>query len=293
MNRETRKSVLTSLLSVVVGAAITWAGSQHGRLVAGIPAFALCAVLAFAINWIVFVPAYLFQTERYFDLTGSFTYVALIAVALRATEAPSSRVLLLAGLVVVWTVRLGSFLFARILREGTDGRFDRLKPSAPRFFMSWTLQGLWVLLTLSCALAAMTSVNSEPLGALGAVGAVIFVLGFVIEVAADRQKRRFRVNPKNFGRFIHSGLWAWSRHPNYFGEIVLWSGIALIAVSGLSGWQHVTLISPVFVYLLLTRVSGIPLLETRALQKWGQDPDYCAYRERTPVLFPRPPRPRR
>jgi len=293
MNQETRRSVVASLLSVVVGVAIAWAGSQHGRLVAGVPVFALCAVLAFAINWIVLAPAYLFQTERYFDLTGSFTYVALIAVALRATEAPSPRALLLAGLVVVWTVRLGSFLFARILCEGTDGRFDRLKPSATRFFMSWTLQGFWVLLTLSCALATITSVRSAPLGAIGGVGAVIFVLGFVIEVTADRQKRRFRANPKNFGRFIPSGLWAWSRHPNYFGEIVLWSGIALIALPGLSGWQHVTLISPVFVYLLLTRVSGIPLLETRATQKWGQDPDYCAYRERTPVLFPRPPRARR
>ena len=276
MNQETRRSVVVSLLSVVVGVAAAWAGSQHGRLVAGVPVFALCAVLAFAINWIVFVPAYLLQTERYYDLTGSFTYIALIAVALRATEAPSPRALLLAGLVVVWAARLGSFLFARILRESTDGRFDQLKPSAPRFFMSWTLQGLWVLLTLSCALAATTSVRVAPPGTLGAVGAVIFVLGFAIEVTADRQKRRFRANPKNFGQFIHSGLWAWSRHPNYFGEIVLWSGIALIALPGLSGWQHVTLISPVFVYLLLAHVSGIPLLESRAADKWGQEPDHCA-----------------
>ena len=276
MTQEERKSLVASLLSAVIGVAIAWAGSHDDRLVADIPAFALCAVLAFAINWIVFVPAYLFQTERYFDLTGSITFVALIVAALGVNDAPSPRALLLAGLVVVWTVRLGSFLFTRILREGTDGRFDRLTPSATCFFMSWTLQGLWVLLTLSCALAAMTSVSSEPLGAVGAVGAGIFGLGFVIETAADRQKQRFRTNPENFGRFIHSGLWAWSRHPNYFGEVVLWSGIALIALPGRSGWQHVTLISPVFVYLLLAHVSGIPLLESRAADKWGQEPDHCA-----------------
>jgi steroid 5-alpha reductase family enzyme len=115
-------------------------------------------------------------------------------------------------------------------------------------------------------------------------------VGFAIEVAADQQKRRFRADSSNRDGFIQSGLWAWSRHPNYFGEIALWIGIALIALPVLSGWQLATLISPVFVYLLLTRISGVPLLEARANKKWGEDPNFVAYMRSTPALFPRPPR---
>jgi steroid 5-alpha reductase family enzyme len=116
----------------------------------------------------------------------------------------------------------------------------------------------------------------------------VWVLGFAIEATADAQKTRFRADPKNKGGFIHTGLWAWSRHPNYFGEITLWIGVAIITLPVLRGWQWVTLISPVFVALLITRVSGIPLLEKRADEKWGGQADYEAYKERTPVLIPRP-----
>jgi steroid 5-alpha reductase family enzyme len=156
--------------------------------------------------------------------------------------------------------------------------------------MTWTLQGLWVLLTLSCGLAAMTTAHPEPLGAVAGAGAALFLLGFTIEAVADHQKRRFRQDPAHEGRFITTGLWAWSRHPNYFGEIVLWTGIALVALPALDGWQHATLVSPVFVFVLLTRISGIPLLEARAEKRWGDDPEFRAYTERTPKLVPRPPR---
>jgi steroid 5-alpha reductase family enzyme len=276
-------------LILLIAAAISWAGSQHGFRVGGVPLFALCGIVAFAINWLVFLPSYAFQTERYFDLTGSLTYASLVVLALALQGEPDPRALLLGGLVLVWALRLGSFLFARIRRDGSDGRFDALKPSLPRFFMTWTLQGLWVLLTASCALAAMTSSRPLPLGGFAAAGGLIWVAGFAIEVLADHQKRRFRSNPANEGRFIQSGAWAWSRHPNYFGEIALWTGVAIIALPVLSGWQYATLVSPIFVYVLLTRVSGIPLLEARAKKNWGEDPEYQAYVDRTPVLVPRPP----
>jgi len=155
--------------------------------------------------------------------------------------------------------------------------------------MTFTLQGLWVFLTLSCALAAITSAQPEPLGVVAAIGVALWLTGFAIEVVADQQKRAFRASPDNRAHFIRTGLWAWSRHPNYFGEITLWAGIALISVPALSGWQLVTLISPVFVYVLLTRISGIPLLESRAKKKWGADPEFQAYKARTPALWPRPP----
>jgi len=274
---------------LVVGAAIAWAGSQGSTLALGVPLFAFCGAVAFALNWAVFVPAYAYQTERYFDLTGSLTYLTLVACGLAWGER-DARGLLLGGLVAVWALRLGSFLFLRIREAGADGRFDALKPDFARFLMTWTLQGLWVFLTLSCALAAITSVATKPLGVVAALGTAVWVAGFAIEVAADRQKSAFRADPAHRDRFITSGLWAWSRHPNYFGEILLWAGIALVAVPVLSGWQLATLISPVFVFVLLTRISGIPLLESRAKRKWGDDPAFIAYKERTPALVPRPPR---
>jgi steroid 5-alpha reductase family enzyme len=293
MKNQELQSLAAIPVILLIAGGITWAGSQHGVQAGSMPLFAWCAILAFLINWIVFVPAYLSQTERYFDLTGSITYLTLVLTALILRGAPDARSLLLGALVTIWAARLGSFLFARILNEGFDRRFDALKTSLPRFFLTWTLQGLWVLLTISCALAAMTCAQPQPPGAPAVLGTVVWAAGFAIEVVADRQKHRFRSDPANRDRFIQSGLWAWSRHPNYFGEILLWTGIAVIALPVLTGSQYITLISPlispVFVYVLLTRISGIPLLEVRADKKWGDDPEYRAYKERTPVLFPRPP----
>lgn len=276
---------------LLVGTAIAWAGGQNGIQALGISVFALCGLCALAINWVAFVGAYASKTERYFDLTGSMTYLSLVALAVSLRGETDPRSLLLAGMIALWALRLGSFLFVRVNRDGSDRRFDQIKMSLPRFLMTWTLQALWVFLTAACALAAMTSSEVRPLGSFAALGCLVWAVGFAIEVAADQQKRRFRSDSSNRDHFIQSGLWAWSRHPNYFGEIALWIGIALIALPVLSGWQLATLISPIFVYVLLTRISGVPLLEARAQKKWGEDPKFVAYLRSTPALFPRPPRP--
>ena len=199
------------------------------------------------------------------------------------------RALLLALLVGVWTLLLGTFLYSRIRSEGVVRRFAALKPDLARFLLTWTLQGLWVLLTVSCALAAITATSARPVGAVAALGTTVWIAGFAIEAIADRQKRAFRADPANHDRFISTGLWAWSRHPNYCGEILLWIGVALVALPALSGWALATLVSPVFVYVLLTRISGIPLLESRSDAKWGNAPEYQAYKARTPALWLRPP----
>lgn len=290
MNRDDKQALAALPLILVIAATMSWAGSQGGLRIGGWPVFALCAFLCFLLNWVVFVHAYAAQTERYFDLTGSLTYLSVTATALFATGALDARKALLGVLVFVWAARLGSFLFARITADGSDGRFDSLKPSFVRFLMTWTLQGLWVLMTLACALAAITSEHSLPLDAYTIVGATVWLAGFGIEAVADHQKKTFRAQASNHGRFIETGLWAWSRHPNYFGEITLWIGIAIIALPTLSGWQHATLISPVFVYILLSRISGVPLLEARGQKKWGEDPNYQAYCERTPELMLWPPK---
>lgn len=288
MRKATAQVAFSIPVILLVAVAIGWAGSQGGQRVGGVPVFAFCGILCFVLNWLVFIHAYAAQTERYFDLTGSLTYLTVVACGV-ALGNRDPRALLLALLVGVWALRLGTFLFSRIRREGADHRFDALKPDFARFLLTWTLQGLWVFLTVSCALAAITAAAAQPLGALAALGTTVWIAGFAIETIADRQKAVFRADPANRDRFISTGLWAWSRHPNYCGEILLWIGVALIAFPALSGWSLLTLISPVFVYLLLTRISGIPLLESRSHAKWGDSPEYQGYKERTPVLWLRPP----
>jgi len=275
------------IAAVAVAALVAWAGSQGGASIVDVPVMVICAVLAFVIQWLAFVPAYLRRTERFYDLVGSLTYLTVTAFAIASTGFADMRSIILGILIGVWAVRLGSFLFRRIRSDGSDGRFDEIKTSASRFLVAWTLQGLWVFLTLCAALAAITMTAPSDLGLLDGIGLSIWVIGFALEVIADRQKSEFR--RQNPGRYIDTGLWAWSRHPNYFGEIVLWTGIAVMASSTLRGWQWVTLVSPLFVTLLLTRVSGIPLLEKRADDRWGDDEGYRAYKARTPVLIPRPP----
>jgi len=282
------QSIVGILGALLLAALVAAAGSAAGATVAGVPVFMLCAVLTMLIQWAVFLPSYFAQTESYFDVTGSLCYVGMVVFTLLATE-PDPRSLLVGGLVLVWAVRLGSFLFTRIRADGGDRRFRTIKTDFLRFLMTWTLQGTWVLVTFAAGLAAMTASERAPLGWLAGLGTLLWLGGFIIEVAADQQKRAFRADAGRETEFITSGLWAWSRHPNYFGEIMLWCGIALIALPVLQGWQWLTLISPVFVTVLLTRISGIPMLERRADRQWGEDPLYRAYKAATPALIPRPP----
>jgi len=288
MQKSDRNAFIALLVIILVGLGVAFAGSQGGASAFGIPIFAFSVGLAFLIQWLAFIAAYLLQTEKFFDLTGSITYISVTILAVLLSPVVDGRSILLLILVVVWAGRLGTFLFRRVLKAGKDARFDDLKPSFIRFLNTWTLQGLWVTFTSAAALAAITTATRKELGLFALIGFLIWVLGFATEATADAQKNRFRADPENKGKFIHTGLWAWSRHPNYFGEIVLWIGVAVIALPILRGWQWVTLISPVFVTLLLTRISGVPMLEKRADEKWGGQEDYEAYKERTPVLVPRP-----
>jgi steroid 5-alpha reductase family enzyme len=290
MKKQNQISIVGLIATVVLGTGLALAGSS-GSVEAGGPAvFAIAAILAYAINWIVFVPSYLARTEAYFDLTGSLTYISLIVVSVLAADDVDARALIVAAAVIIWALRLGSFLFRRVKRDGGDGRFDWIKTNFLRFFMTWSLQALWVLLTLAAALAVITAEDREDVDVFMIVGMAVWLLGFAIEVFADRQKSVFRSNPANEGRFITSGIWAWSRHPNYFGEITLWVGIAITAIPVLSGWRWLVLISPVFVIVLLTRISGIPMLERRGEKRWGDDPEFRSYTDNTSVLIPRPPR---
>lgn len=266
------------------------AASVDGAIFSGLPVILLCAIVSFATHWIIAVPSLITSSEKYFDFTGMVATLLLVLTsmfALLSSGAEASiRSVFVATFVSVWTLRLGIFLYKRIVKAGEDRRFRDIKKSLPKFLMTWTLSALWVFLTTVNAITLIALNPLEPIGVFFVFGVLLWLLGFGFEVIADRQKKHFSEQPENKGRFITQGLWSISRHPNYFGEIILWTGIAIISLPFLSGWQFVTLVSPMFVFLLLTRISGLPFLEEKAEKKWGENKDYIEYKKRTPILVP-------
>lgn len=290
---NTKRAFISSAIIVIVsalGLAFAWLAGTNGAEQNGYPVLFLCALVAFAVNWLAYIPSALAQTEKYYDFVGSLTYLSVTAAAVFLSGTLEIKAIIVALMVTVWCVRLGSFLFVRIQQSGHDPRFNQIKVNPLRFLVAWTLQALWAIFTAAAALAIITASDKGSLDIFFWLGALVWAGGFAIEIIADRQKGAFRKDPSNRGKFIKSGLWAWSQHPNYFGEIMLWTGITIIALPLLSGWGWLVLLSPIFVTLLLTKVSGIPLLDKSAKERWGDDPAYQEYRRKTPVLVPRPPR---
>ena len=247
-------------------------------------------VLIFVIQWIAYIPAFIFKTEKFYDLTGSLTYIAAISFALYSTNTSQSLdlgSLIIGAAIIVWALRLGSFLFMRVHKDKKDGRFDTIKTSFSQFFMTWTLQGMWVFICSSAALVAIANPTGVPINIVFIIGLALFILGFVIEIIADNQKSAFRSIPENKDVFINEGLWARSRHPNYFGEITLWTGITVMGISTFEGMNYLALFSPIFSYLLLNYVSGVRMLEYRGQKKWGHLDAYITYKKSTPKFIPK------
>ena len=245
-------------------------------------------LMAFIIQWFLFIPAYMFQTEKFFDLSGSFTYITITTYVFYESylfKGFNLGNLVLLLFIFFWAIRLGAFLFLRIHKAGEDRRFRLIKLSPTQFFMTWTLQGMWVSLCSACALTAIASDQGIIVNNWFYLGSFLFVFGLIIEIIADYQKTVFRKEPKNKDNFIKTGLWAYSRHPNYLGEIILWAGISIISFSSLSGWQYLTLVSPVFTYFLLVHISGVRILEANGKKKWGHLKSYQEYLKKTPILL--------
>ena len=245
-------------------------------------------MLAFLIQWVAYIPAYIFQTEKFYDLTGSLSYLTVIWFVFFSSNNLSGlnmQNLIVVTLISIWAIRLGTFLFGRIHKAGEDKRFRTIKTSASQFFMTWTLQGMWVSICTMCAITAISSSQGIIANALFYLGLAFFIVGFAIEVVSDQQKSAFRAVPENKEKFITSGLWSKSQHPNYFGEILLWSAIALLSISSLNGTQYLTLISPIFTYVLLVYISGVRMLDDMGNKKWGHLEEYKEYKRNTPTLF--------
>ena len=278
-----KESLRYILISIIVFS-ITYSLS----LLTQIELITYAVIISFLLQWTLFIPAYFFQTEKFYDISGSINYISIVIYIYHynyITHGFNLGNLILSFLIFLWAIRLGIFLFLRIQNDGEDKRFRSIKPSPSKFFMTWTLQATWVSICSLCALTGISSDTGIIINNLFFIGLTFFVLGFFMEVVADSQKTKFRKNPKNKNTFINSGLWAYSRHPNYLGEIFIWIGISVISFSSLSNLQFATLISPIFTYVLLVYVSGVRLLEASGKEKWGHLKSYKEYIKKTPRLL--------
>ena len=241
----------------------------------------------FAIQIIVFIPSFIFRTEHYYDLTGGITYISTVVIALilkNSYQGIDLISLLLGSMVIIWATRLSSFLFLRVKKSGEDVRFKKIKHSFSWFLMTFMLQGMWVFMCIFPALIVISSFNSE-INNYAIVGSFVWLFGFLFEIVADNQKSNF--NKLNKGKFISTGLWSMTRHPNYFGEFILWLGITIASLGYIDHYKYIVLLTPIFVYLLLTRVSGVNLLEEIGEKRWGNSKKYQKYKEKTPLFFPK------
>ena len=252
-------------------------------------AIALSFAVALAVNGAFFAVAAARKTDVVTDLSYSLTF-ALLAVVLPFTGAGKPVQLVASLLVVVWAVRLGAFLFRRILKMKVDHRFDGMRERPLRFARFWLLQAVTVAVVMLPVSYLLDREDPPGFGICSAVGAAVWLVGLVVEAAADSQKATFRAKEENRSRFVASGLWRYSRHPNYFGEMLVWWGLFLYVVPVLHGWAFAVAAGPVFITVLLLFVSGIPLVERSADEKYGDDPAYRDYKRRTSILVPLPPR---
>jgi len=246
-------------------------------------------LVALGVNAAFFAVAAIRKTDVVTDLSYSLSF-AVLALALPDLGAHKPVQLVAALMVLLWALRLGGYLFGRILRIKVDHRFDEMRDKPLLFARFWLLQAISVAVIMLPVSYLLGRGGAPSFGPWAVAGVVIWFVGLAIETVSDAQKSAFRGTEKNRGRFISSGLWRYSRHPNYFGEMLVWWGLFIYAVPFLHGAAFAVAIGPLFLTLLLLFVSGIPLLERSAEEKYGADPAYREYKRRTSVLLPLPPR---
>jgi steroid 5-alpha reductase family enzyme len=230
------------------------------------------------------------KTDKLTDISYAATFVGLVLFTMASTDTLSVYKWLLAFMVFLWSVRIGMYLFIRINKTGRDKRFDGRRESFWRFIGFWLIQAVtvWVVL-LGTSLFILA--GTKPITGFMIVGVALWLVGLVVETIADWQKFEFIQDKKNKNKWIASGIWKYSRHPNYFGEILVWFGVYVYVVSGLLGTEQVVaMASPLFITFMLLFVSGIPLLEKSADERWGKEAAYKKYKKSTSVLIPLPPK---
>ena len=284
MKKEIR-SAITSIVFLFSVYLLSFLGSNIEITILSYNSFNFLLFLSVLIQIIFFIPSYILKTERLYDLVGSSTYVIVTTIAYVSVPNKTVTDTILFLFISIWGIRLGAYLFRRIKRDNEDVRFEKAKKNFYWFLQYWMGQALWVSITSSAAVVAILKTESNSINNYLLLGVLIWLVGFTLEVIADLQKSKFKSIQNTNKTFISTGLWSKSRHPNYFGEITLWVGIYIISFSSFSDIEFLTVISPIFVYILLTRMSGINMLEKIADERYGHLSEYILYKEETPILF--------
>ena len=285
MSKEIRSALITVVFLIFIYL-LSFLGTGIDMKIKTFNAFNYLLGISVVIQILFFIPSFIFKTEKLYDLIGSSTYLIVISYAYFSIDDKTVTDTFLFIFVATWAVRLGTYLFTRINRDKEDVRFEKAKRNFFWFLQYWMGQALWVSITSCAAVIAILKNEDNSLNMFLILGSIVWIGGFTIEVLADLQKNKFKKNQDTYSKFISTGLWSKSRHPNYFGEISLWIGIYLISVPSFTGIEYLSLISPIFVYILLTRMSGINMLEKIADQRYGNLPEYQEYKKNTPVLIP-------
>lgn len=247
-------------------------------------------IVSLVLQAIFFVFAGTLKTDKVTDLTYSLTFLLLaLGLVLQNPDAGTGH-WILAGMVILWAMRLGSYLLIRIVRIGKDARFDGIRENFLSFLLFWTFQGITVWATMLPVTFALSQ-KELPTDMAFLIGTIMWFLGLVLEGIADQQKFVFKSKPENENRWIDTGLWKYSRHPNYFGEMLLWWGLFVAVIPVLYGWAYSLIIGPIFITCILLFFSGIPPLEKRYKKKYGNNPEFQAYRKGTSMLIPWKPAP--
>ncbi len=251
--------------------------------------FLWCALAVGAYMSAVFLLAVILKDNSIVDIAWGPGFFLVVLIVLLRTPGAGTRFDLTAALVTVWGWRLASHIFVRRRGKGEDFRYAQWRRSWGRwfyvrsFFQIFLLQGVLLLVIVYPVILIGLSAPS-PLGAWDLAGLAVWLTGFTFEAVGDWQLARFVMNGDNRGRLMTSGLWRYSRHPNYFGEAAMWWGIFLIGLAVPGGWRGA--LSPVAITFLLLKVSGVPMLE----KKYAGHPDFAAYARRTSVFVPWFPR---
>lgn len=245
----------------------------------------IALLLILVLNYAVFLLAFKQQTDHYTDITYAFSFV-LVAVYFFITQADYSIAkIFLTAMVVIWGIRLGLYLKIRVKKTGEDKRFVHIRPNFWRFFRFFTIQGfsIWIL---SLPVIIGLHKNLDVLSWIQYFGMALLLFGFLIETIADAQKYKFRNNSEHDGLFMNRGLYKSIRHPNYLGEILFWLGSLLLVAPQLVGAEWIAIISPIWITILLTKISGIPLLEKSSYKRYGHLDSYQKYFKKSSRLLP-------
>uniref|UniRef100_T1JI56 Uncharacterized protein n=1 Tax=Strigamia maritima TaxID=126957 RepID=T1JI56_STRMM len=260
--------------------------------------FAITAIVIGSLQFIFFIIAAVFQFDKLTDFAsgGNFIIVAILTFIL--AQSYSRRQLLVTTFICIWGIRLSCYLVYRVMKVGREKSFRRRSSNIIRYAIFWTFQAFWVFVVSLPVVYINSPLNAEPNQALNikktmtpfdVVGTTVFLLGFLCETIADMQKNNFKDDPANQGKWCDVGLWGWSRHPNYFGEVSVWWGIFIIAVNVLEGIEWVAVVGPSFITLIILFLSGIPILEKISDDRYRGNTSYHIYKECTSPFIPCPP----